>query len=164
MWGEVEPIILALFIIICTFQLPFTNNNPHRVLGTVDGLYRTGGNGSYGLEGMVDRADYPPAAFLDVKQADGSWQTWFVGATLQMPDVHVVEMLYYTYDDRTQRHLPMAATRNCETGEQVIIFLEKNTAPALPDDVTPVYVVCAVLGDDDLTSKLSIVGFFNHLL
>lgn len=106
-----------------------------------------------GIEAMVDRADYPPSAFLDVKQADGTWQTWFVSATISCAfGMCTLHDIFYTYSTEDERNVAMGSFKTTRD-ETHHIPLETLTAPLLPASMVPVYTLCVVLGDDDLTSE-----------
>jgi hypothetical protein len=77
-----------------------------------------------GLEAMIDRADYPPASFLDIKHGE-QWVVWYLGAVVPLAygEGRVTE-LYYAYNDDEGCDEPMGAFTQLLDGSEEFHRLE----------------------------------------
>ena len=74
-------------------------------LGTLEGSWRA----AEGIDSHIDRADYPPAAFLDVWYPDEQlWCTWRIGVQIsQLGDVYTLLELYYVENGGTDAFMSL---------------------------------------------------------
>jgi hypothetical protein len=129
--------------------LPLTFSSPPST-GTLEGSWRA----LEGIDSHIDRADYPPAAFLDVWYPDEQlWCTWCIGVQIsQLGDVYTLLELYYVERDGTD--VAIGLFRCCETDDIIYRRLvDMGLPPPVPEDVLPVYTLVLILGDDDLTCR-----------